>query len=157
MRKFLKEKWMWLVYITMFGALITGRIYVFVAPSEPAHLYYKIMMIMGVNQQHFPSAYILTIASFILSVFTLIFLWLYTFNIKKFSALFILLIIAARIVCDLLGHSYEFNTIKSLYYQSESAAWIAAANLFFWLLPSYLAMGDYVIQKIKSRHINKQQ
>lgn len=150
--KLIKEKWMWLVYAAMFGALVGGRIFVFVSPSEQTYLYYKIMLIMSINQGHFPAVYVLSIASLILNTAAFIFLWFYVFDSKKFSFHFILLLLIARVYCDFLGHSYEFNTIKSLYYQSETAARIAGANLFFWILPSYLAMGDYIIKKIKQKN-----
>jgi hypothetical protein len=151
MKKFLKQKWMWLIYIVLFGALVVQRLFVFVSTTEQGFLYYKILMVMSVNSGHVPSAYLFTIASLVLNVATLIFLWFYIFNARCFSASFILTFILARIPCDLLGHSYEFNTIKALYYQSESAAISAGFHLFFWMLPSYLAMGDYVLRKLKKK------
>ena len=107
-------------------------------------------MIFSINQGKFPLFYVMTLASFILNIVAFLFLWFYIFDSKKFSLHFISLLLIARIIVDILGHSYEFITIKSLYYQLETDATLTAINLIAWMIPSYIAMIDYIFQKNKS-------
>lgn len=151
MLNFLKKKWIWVLYILMFGTIVSTRAFAFFFPSQQVNLYYKIYTIMSINMNHLPILFIFTIASLILGYFTFIFLWFYVFEKKVFSIDFVILIFFIRILCDMRGHSYEWNTVRSLYFQSPITAWNDGLLLFFLILPSYLAMTDYVVQKIK-RH-----
>lgn len=154
MIKILKEKWMWLIYIMMFGYLIGNRAYEFFYYTQAPYLYYKILLIFSINQGHFPIFYIFAIASVLLNIAAFFFLYFYLSGFRKFSIPFISFMLIARIIIDIFGHSYEFMTIKSLYYQQQSDAWLTLINLLAWILPSYIAMGDYIAQKIKK---NKKQ
>lgn len=144
---------MWLLYIILFGSLMCSRVYSFFSPSQPAYFYHQVLMIFTINQDHWPFPYLLTITSLILNIFTVGLLWFYTLNKKFFSAAFISVITAARLISDIGGYSYEWNTIQALFYQSQSAARLALLNLILWVTPSYLAMWDYIIRKLKSRAI----
>jgi len=150
-KKLLKEKWMWLLYLVLFSIFVGQRIYSFFWPKNPEYFYHQILMIFSVNQDLWPFPYLSTISSLILSIFTIGFLWFYTLNKKFFSAAFISVITIARLISDIGGYSYEWNTIQALFYQSAITSHLAAINLILWILPSYLAMGDYIVKKLNLR------
>ncbi|MEW5894366.1 MAG: hypothetical protein AB1650_01170 [Candidatus Omnitrophota bacterium] len=155
MKEILKKKWIWILYMVIFGAFSLQRAIDFFSPGETPFLYYQILMIFSINEGWVPTSYIFTIASVVLNIAMFILLWFYIFEKRFFSVSFIVLILISKIISDSLGHSFELNIIKSLFYESNILAWQVSINLFLWLLPSYLALADYIVKKMKTNRAQK--
>jgi len=147
----LKQKWMWIIYLLFFCFSTGERLYAFFNTSHPAYLYHQTLVILSVHQGLWPITYILTLASLLLNTTTAILLYFYIINRKIFSFSFILFATFFRLISDIFGYSYEWNSIRALFYESSSAAILAALALVLWIIPSYLAMADYLCQKQKSQ------
>jgi len=149
MKDLLKTKWMWLIYLILFGAFALNKAIGFFSTAEPAHFFYQVSMIFHINNDLFPSGYVFTIAAILLNGFAFLFVWLYIIGSRYFSADFIVVMVLLRLTCDLFGSSYEWATVQSLYVQSRSLGINTGINFISWLLPSYLAMMDYIIRRVR--------
>jgi hypothetical protein len=149
-KQFLQKRWLWIIYRVLFGIITVRRNCAFVLPSETFFFYNQVVMIFCINQGQWPVAYIFTSASIVFNTVIIVLLWFYAIEKHSFSISFIFFILAAKFMTDILGYSYEWNTIRALSYQSRSLAQLAAVNLILWQSPFYLAMGDYVVQKIRN-------
>ncbi len=148
---FLKQKWIWLIYIIFFGGLIGQRLHAFFSIHSFVYLYYHILIIFSINQNIWPLSYIFAISSLLWGCLAVMMLLFYMLDRSIFSTSFIISVSLLRLVSDILGHSYEWMTIRSLFFQSQTLSAIAASNLILCLIPSYLAMGDAVLQSIKNK------
>jgi len=147
----LKENWMWLLYSLLFGSLIIYRADSIFNPHGLQFTYYTTLISMCASHIILPMSYIFALAALTLNTFIVIFIIFYAFRWNVFSKNFTLLILSVKIPTDLFGHSFEWVTIKALYHHSPSLAWNQGLTLFFWILPSYIALIDYLIRTMKSQ------
>jgi len=147
----LKENWMWLIYSILLGSLVIYRTVNFLNPQCLQFTYYTTFTGMCTSRNIFPSPYVFAAASLPLNAFLSIFIIFYAFRRFTFSIEFILLLLAAKLPTDLLGYSFEWVSIKAIYHHSPALAWNQGLTLFFWILPSYIALMDYTVRYRKTR------
>lgn len=147
----LKENWMWLLYSILFGSLIIYRATSILNPHGLQFTYYTTLIGMCASRAIVPISFIFALAALTLNTFITIFIIFYAFRWNVFSQNFTLLILAVKIPADIFGHSFEFVSLKALAHHSSSLAWNQGLTLFFWILPSYIALIDYLIRIMKSQ------
>ncbi len=141
---------MWFVYLLFFETLLGQRAVSIFTPDQPQFFYYHVLIIMNMVAGKFPWAYVWMVLSILTNAFVLILIWLYAIRRFFFSSSFIIFFLVLKLAADIFGHSYEWVLVRSLFFQSLESGWLGLTDHVVWLIPSYIAILDYLGKKLKS-------
>ncbi len=141
-----KTKWLWEIYLPFFFILAVGRAVSFFAPQTPEHLYFKILYSFN---PVFYTTYSLSLIQVILTVVHGLPLSLYTFRVRLLRPKLWQYLFLLRVIFDLTGHSYEMNTIVSMYHVSPGVCALTVLFAVLPYLPSYWACYAYAFRQEK--------
>ena len=140
----IKLDWLWLVYYLCYVSYAAGNAAAFFSPRSPSFLYYHFLIAYDLR---YLVPYCLNVLSVIFTVFTILPLVLRIIKYQVFSAGFWRSMFFARLTFDLIGHSYDYKFVKSLFYQDLYAPLYLLLAVILFLLPSYMAFFIYAFGK----------
>ena len=141
-----KNNWIWLTYFIIYSFLSILNLLYFFSPDSPVGLYYNIAMAFNF---HFFGIYFFNFISVLLNVLTIFPLYLYTFNINFIDPRFWACFLILRLAFDVMGHNYDLNVIKSLYYENHILGIKTLIATVVLSIPSYMALFEYAFRKVK--------
>jgi hypothetical protein len=128
--------WIWILLFFVYALFISFKTYEFFVAGSPYQTYYQFLI--GFNLLFF-LPYSLNVCSVTMNALSLFpFIFFLTRNFVL-SPLFWKLFLLLRIILDLTGRSYEFLSIKSLFYQDLRSPLLAIGAMLAIILPSYIA------------------
>lgn len=139
-----RTKWLWEGYFLFMVILIAGKAYSFFAPHTPQYLYFKILY--SFNPAFF-IPYYLGFLQIVVNIFHCLPLGLYTWRIRLFKPRFWKCLFVLKVILDLTGHSYEMNTLISMYYASPQACALTVSFALIPHIPFYWACYAYAFRQ----------
>lgn len=136
----------WKIYLIIFSLLTLGSTIGIFYEHSYSHLYYNILIAF---HKSYLLSYWLAIISNIINSISLVTLYLYVFRIKFWDAAIWKWLFVFRVIFDLVGHAFEFKTIKSLLYSDQVFGVITLLLASAVILPSYLASFHYAFRQEK--------
>ena len=140
------ERLAWKIYLLIFSLFILANVISIFYGDSYLYLYYNILIAF---HKSYLFSYWYAIISNMLNLISLISLYLFVFRTKFLNVLFWQWVFVFRMVFDLIGHSFEFKTIRALFYNDT---WIGSASIILviaMLLPSYLATFQFAFHQSK--------
>lgn len=136
----------WKIYLIIFSLFTLGSTISIFYENSYSYLYYNILIAF---HKSYLLSYWFAIISNIINSISLITLYLYISRTKLWNVIFWRWLFVFRVVFDLVGHAFEFKTIKSLFYSDQWLGVITISLAAAVLLPSYLASFRYAFHQEK--------
>ena len=140
------EGWGWKIYLILFSLLILGNAISLFYEESYLYIYYNILITFDKSYLFY---YYYAVLNNVLELAVLVSLFLYVFKIRFLAPSFWQWIFVFRIVFDLVGHHFEFQTMKSLYLTDLHLALATTGIVFALMLPSYLGSFQYAFRQHK--------
>ncbi len=139
-----KRNWVWILYIAFLTSLIGRKVYNLVTPTSPNYFYY---FFLRTFDPIFFVPYILNYAQVIINVIHLIPLTLYIFYIPAFNRRLWQTLFIARVIFDILGHTYEIRILTSFLHDNPLTCLFLTAQSVVPYVPSYVACYRYAFSQ----------
>jgi len=139
-----KRRWLWEVYFVYFAAVTLNQALNIFLSSTTIYRFYHILMAFD---RWLGILYYVRIVCELIHALSLIPLFLFIFRLQWLDQNFWKWLIALRIGFDLVGHYYEYITIKSLFFSKPWMAMQLSVWLFLTILPFYYACLKYAFGK----------
>ena len=141
------EKWAWKIYLVIFSLFTLANLISILYENSYLYIYYNILITF---HKSYLFSYWYAVLCNVISLISLISLYLFVFRIKFLKAVFWQWVFVFKIVFDLLGHSFEIKALKSLFYNDARLGFVSVVLMIAILLPSYVAAFQYAFlpQKI---------
>ena len=136
----------WKIYFFLFIAMAIHNLLGLLDPPSTAYIYYHVLVTFDKN---YSLSYLLNLASAILTVASIIPLFLYVFQIRLFGKRLWQGLFLMRALFDIIGHPYELKLIESVFRMN---VWYALGSLSLLLvltIPSYVALYQYAFEQDK--------
>ena len=141
-----KGNWLWELYFVYFAILVINQVVNILFPTSVIYTFYHVLIAFD---RWLAVLYYVRIFCDILNLVCLIPLYLFMFKIKWLNKTLWQWVVALRVGFDLVGHYYEYITVKSLFFSKP----LVAAQLILWfvltVLPSYYACLKYAFRREK--------
>lgn len=133
------------IYFALFGLLTWSQAANLLNPEAQPSMYYQTLKAFT---PWAASYYLFALLSAALTVISLWTLLAVTFGITwRPGQGFFRLVLAARVISDVLGHNFEIQVFKSMAWVNPSATLLAVLVSLSLLLPSYVAHWQYAFLK----------
>jgi len=138
--------WIWKFYFVFFSLIIARKAAGFFMPGTNTHDYYKILTAFA---SYFEPLYWTNAVTVILNLACLVPLFLFAYRIHFLPSRVWQYLLGARLIFDILGHSYEYMVIRSFFYSSPWIGMEAVSAAIFLVAPSYWACFQYAFRRKK--------
>lgn len=134
----------WLTYAAFLFLLITKKVYHATAADSPSYIYYYFLKAFN---PIFMWPYFFNCIQIVLNIVHLAPLVLYIYNTPFLSRRFWQALLIARLVFDLLGHSYEMQTLASFFHDNLFTFAYLLIQFAAPYIPSYIACYRYAFAR----------
>jgi len=136
----------WKIYLFFFVPVTLGNFIGILHSESVVYAYYHVLTAFHPEYQ---LSYHLNIASAAISLFALIPIFLYAYRKPFLHPIVWQIFFFSRFGLDLIGHSYETQFLRSIFYTQPWIALSTAAILLAVIFPSYLACFYYAFRQEK--------
>lgn len=140
------ERWAWKIYLILYSLIVLGNMVSLFYEESYLYIYYHILIAFEKSYRFY---YWYAIIGSFVNLISLIGLFLFVFRTKFLHPYFWEWLFVFRIVFDLIGHSFEFQTMKSFFLTDLQIAGLMAAFTVGLFLPSYLGTFLYAFRQHK--------
>ena len=132
------------IYLILFGIFSFSNLIALSSPEGAAHIYYNILLTF-----HPPAGiwYVLAILNAVISCACMIPLFRRAFCLGPLWLKFFQWLFFMRLGSTLLGHNYEFITLKSSFTGTPIIAYISIGVWLLFVYPSFKEHHDYAFKK----------
>ncbi|MBN1869736.1 MAG: hypothetical protein JW847_04070 [Candidatus Omnitrophica bacterium] len=141
-----RHPWIWKTYLIIALVFTFKNVAGLFMPDSESFLYY---LILRVFHPFFYIIYTSHVLQVLLGAIHCIPLFLYTYRIRFLSADFWKALFILRCIFDVTGHSFELNSLISVYQSKPQLFWSVLAIFVIPHIPSYLACYWYAFQQEK--------
>ena len=132
--------WIWKIYFLAYLFFTLKTTISFFSADSEMHSYYHILI---AYHPYFLILYFLNLCSIALNIFSCLAFYFFLYDIPFLSSQFWKWIFLFRGVMDILGRSYEFKFLQSLFYDDPYIFLFVLAPILFIIVPSYIALYQY--------------
>lgn len=138
------RNWIWGSAFLIYLFVVTANAIYFFWSDSAMNLYYQILMAYNI---YFLVPFCLNALSVILNILTLLPFYLFIRRINFLVPSFWQWLFIFRLAADITGRSYEFQFIKSLFYQDPQTGFSLISVYLLLVLPSYIALYLYAFDR----------
>jgi len=139
-----KVNWIWALYFLIYFLAILFSASPLLDPTSEIRFYYRVLIAFN---PLFLFTFLLNVLAVTLNVISLLPFYGFVFHRNFCSQNFWRYFLVLRLACDVLGHSYEFKFIQSMFYHNVSAGVHLVIVTLIWNIPSYVALYLYAFRR----------